>query len=200
MCVIASKRHAIAWEVYDIALQVSALYFFIEKMLFYFIQSVVLIHVWQFWQFTQNFQLWRHWWRHELMYDMSVLSRLCFSYKVPILWFFGIFCARISNYAFVLISKISPGVKKDPFLPRKGYKNVSADGGLRKIPLATSPRSYAAGIVCSLSPMDGKHLYPSPYSMARVIAFTIVLHKRLSAYLFQAVHRPVCIAWEQSET
>ena len=79
---------------------------------------------------------------------------------------FWYFLGRISNYTFVLISKISPGVKKDPFPPRKGYKNVSADGGLRDslrfvgsisetIDFLTNSCSQA--IVTLLCPFDNKH-------------------------------------------
>ena len=76
-----------------------------------------------------------------------VLCRANVSHTTYIFYDLFVFLGWNSKYTFVLIFKISPGVRKKPFPPRKGYKNVSADGGLTLIELRFSkPVNIQGGV------------------------------------------------------
>ena len=66
------------------------------------------------------------------MYDMSIISRLCFSYKVHILWFFSIFGVEDWTILLYLFPWKSPGVKKKPFRQGKGIKMFPPTAGFKQ--------------------------------------------------------------------
>ena len=54
------------------------------------------------------------------------------------------------------------------------------------------PHSSSSSFVCSLNPIRQTWFIPQPLIPLLYNPFTIVLHKRLSAYLFRAAHTPAC--------